>query len=75
MAGTTGVGARKTSRTALLPWSTDEVITFKDLQDYIRQTYASMAAQGVPEDRVKEMMAELAEQRPQATHHRRQVDL
>ena len=37
----------------------DEVITFKDLQDYIRQTYASMAAQGVPEDQVKEMMAEL----------------
>lgn len=37
----------------------DEVITFKDLQDYIRQTAASMAAQGVPEDQVKEMMAEL----------------
>ncbi len=37
----------------------DEVITFKDLQDYIRQTFASMAAQGVPEDQVKEMMAEL----------------
>ncbi len=37
----------------------DEVITFKDLRDYIRQTAASMAAQGVPEDQVKEMMAEL----------------
>lgn len=37
----------------------DEVITFKDLQDYIRQTYANMAAQGATEDQVKEMMAEL----------------
>ncbi len=37
----------------------DEVITYKDLQDYIRRTYASMAAQGVPEDQVKEMMEEL----------------
>ena len=37
----------------------DEVITFKDLRDYIRQTYASLAAQGLPDDQVKEMMAEL----------------
>lgn len=37
----------------------DEVITFKDLQDYIRQTFASLAAQGLPDDQVKEMMADL----------------
>ncbi len=37
----------------------DEVITFKDLQDYIRQTYASMAAQGVPEDKAQAMLTEL----------------
>ena len=37
----------------------DEVITFKDLRDYIRQTYASLVAQGLPEDQVQEMMAEL----------------
>ena len=60
MAGTTGVPARAQNvEDGIIAVVNDEVITFKDLQDYIRQTYASMAAQGVPEDQVKEMMAEL----------------
>ena len=60
MAGATGVPARAQNvEDGIIAVVNDEVITFKDLQDYIRQTYASMAAQGVPEDQVKEMMAEL----------------
>ena len=60
MAGTIGVPARAQNvEDGIIAVVNDEVITFKDLQDYIRQTYASMAAQGVPEDQVKEMMAEL----------------
>ena len=37
----------------------DEVITFKDLQDYIHKTFASLSAQGVSEDQVKATMADL----------------
>lgn len=44
---------------AIIAVVNDEVITFKDLQDYIHQTYVSLAAQGVPEDQMKEMMADL----------------
>ncbi len=60
--GTIGVPARAHSaEDGIIAVVNDEVITFKDLQDYIRQTYASMAAQGVPEDQAKEMLAELQE--------------
>ena len=60
MTGATGVPARAQNvEDGIIAVVNDEVVTFKDLQDYIRQTYASMAAQGVPEDQVKEMMAEL----------------
>lgn len=60
MVGTIGIPTRaRGADDAIIAVVNDEVITFKDLQDYIRQTYASMAAQGVPEDQVKEMMAEL----------------
>lgn len=37
----------------------DEVITFKDLQDYIRQTYVSLVAQGVAGEELDEIMGEL----------------
>ena len=58
--GTIGIPARaRGAEDAIIAVVNDEVITFKDLQDYIRQTFASLSAQGLPEDKVKEMMADL----------------
>ena len=60
MVGTIGIPTRaRGADDAIIAVVNDEVITFKDLQDYIRQTYASLAAQGLPDDQVKQMMAEL----------------
>ena len=60
MVGTIGIPARaRAADDAIIAVVNDEGVTFKDLQDYIRQTFASLAAQGIPDDQVKEMMAEL----------------
>ena len=60
MAGTTGVPARAQNvEDGIIAVVNDEVITFKDLQDYIRQTFASLAAQGLPDDQAREIMADL----------------
>ncbi|MCA9406167.1 MAG: peptidyl-prolyl cis-trans isomerase [Candidatus Omnitrophica bacterium] len=44
---------------AIIAVVNDEVITLKDLQDYIRQTYVSLAAEGMPENQLKQVMIEL----------------
>ncbi len=44
---------------AIIAIVNDEVITNKDLQDYIRQTHASMVAQGIAQDKIQAMMEEL----------------
>ena len=60
MAGTTGVPARAQNvEDGIIAVVNDEVITFKDLQDYIRQTFASLSAQGLPDDQAREIMADL----------------
>lgn len=60
MAGAIGIPARaRGADDGIIAVVNNEVITFKDLQDYIRQTFASLAAQGLPDDQVKEMMADL----------------
>ena len=37
----------------------DELITLKDLKDYIRQTYAQLKTEGVEETTIKEIMLDL----------------
>ncbi len=60
MAGTTGVPARAQSvEDGIIAVVNDEVITFKDLRDYIRQTFASLSAQGLPDDQAEGIMADL----------------
>ncbi len=44
---------------AIIAVVNDEVITLKDLRDYIRQTYVSLIAEGVEEKQLKAMMLEL----------------
>lgn len=44
---------------AIIAVVNDEVITLKDLRDYIRQTYVSLIAEGVEEQQLKAMMLEL----------------
>jgi hypothetical protein len=53
MAGAIGIPARaRGADDGIIAVVNNEVITFKDLQDYIRQTFASLAAQGLPDDQV-----------------------
>ena len=59
-AGVGGIPARaRAAQDAIIAVVNDEVITFNDLQDYIRQTFAVLSAQGVAEDKTKEMMSDL----------------
>lgn len=59
-AGVIGVPAlARGAQDAIIAVVNDEVITFKDLQDYIRQTFAGLTAQGMPEGQVNKMMADL----------------
>lgn len=44
---------------AIIAVVNDEVITLKDLRDYIRQTYVSLVAEGVEEQQLKAMMLDL----------------
>src|SRR3989338_1816290 len=60
MVGTIGIPTRaRGAEDAIIAVVDDEVITFKDLQDYIHKTFASLSAQGVSEDQVKATMADL----------------
>ncbi|MBI5415236.1 MAG: peptidyl-prolyl cis-trans isomerase [Candidatus Omnitrophica bacterium] len=47
-----------TANDAVIAVVNDEVITLKDLQDYIRQTYVSLVAQGMGEDEIRDFMAD-----------------
>jgi len=44
---------------AIIAVVNDELITLKDLKDYVRSTYVSLVAEGVPEDQLKTIMADL----------------
>lgn len=54
-----GAGSAWAVDDAIIAVVNDEVITLKDLRDYIHQTYVSLVAQGVEESQIKEMMAEM----------------
>ncbi|MBI5150492.1 MAG: peptidyl-prolyl cis-trans isomerase [Candidatus Omnitrophica bacterium] len=49
---------QETASDAVIAVVNDEVITFKDLQDYIHQTYVSLVAQGMSEGEIKDIMAD-----------------
>ncbi|HLF18528.1 MAG TPA: peptidyl-prolyl cis-trans isomerase [Candidatus Omnitrophota bacterium] len=46
---------------AILAVVNDEVITLRDLKDYIHSTYVAMAAQGYSEEKIEEAMKDLEE--------------
>ena len=50
---------QETASDAIVAVVNDEVITLKDLQDYIHQTYVSLVAQGMSEDQIKDVMSDL----------------
>jgi len=44
---------------AIIAIVNDEVITLKDLRDYIRATYINLATQGISDEQLREIMADL----------------
>lgn len=44
---------------AIIAIVNDQLITLKDLRDYIRKTYISLSAQGMPDEQLKEVMKDL----------------
>lgn len=59
LAGTSLPVCAQSVSDAIIAVVNDEVITLKDLQDYIRRTYASIVAQGVEKSQIQELMADL----------------